>query len=577
MGETLLSVEGVSVQGWLSSKWLRLPDFTLASGESCAIVGLAGTGKTAMAHALAGLPFRSNLKGRVFFGSSAARAETTEDSSAFVAFVPNRPRLVFSGLRSTLREEMLLTLQFLNRPSRDAAATVNSWADALGVSHLLDRTLTSLSGGEAVLGALAVALVKNPRVVILDGIYDFLFPETRRHIRRVLSRLVSEGALLVETHAQPPDWLPEFDKALMLSYRQATLSTPSGTSFIQDRSASYFMTPVARTISKMLISIPADDLDIPQTVDAAAALLNKMNPTDSNRCFREIERAATQTKRAPNVTRVLSAEALAFAYPEAGFRLGPVTFDVSPQETLALVGPNGSGKTTLLKALACLLEPLNGKLRVWTSSAQPPAVPPPRNRRHLWAKSVIYCFQDPDDQLYLPTVHDELVSISKSIGTQPSEPDLIQLAGEFGLTPFLNHSPLDIPFPLRRLTAMGSALLARPPLLLLDEPTAGLDLTQIRSLQDRLREFAKSGRSCILISHDPDFTHDVADRAVLLNAGQIQTTASLNILLKHLPNESLPTATRIVLAAQSAPSTMVSGDYLTPDGTFVQNCRRKSQ
>ncbi len=172
-------------------------------------------------------------------------------------------------------------------------------------------------------------------------------------------------------------------------------------------------------------------------------------------------------------------------YPSSGFSLGPLDLSVDAGERVALVGPNGCGKSTLLKCLALLERPSFSRMEILGADGHA-ETPPPERLAHLWARHALYCFQRPEDQLYLSTVRQELAESARRLGVSATFDAALAIAQEFGLEAHLDRSPYDLSRSLRRLIPLAAALAVSPPLLLLDEPTVGLDDAQVHEMAPAL-------------------------------------------------------------------------------------------
>ena len=194
--------------------------------------------------------------------------------------------------------------------------------------------------------------------------------------------------------------------------------------------------------------------------------------------------------------------------------------EVHAGELVALVGSNGAGKTTTMRIIAGLLDASAGIVTVRGPDNSARAIPP-RRRRHMWAGSVQYVFQNPDDQLYLPTVNRELQEASRRLERRDAAERASHIADALGLREHLASAPHDLPRGLRRAVSLGSALASAPAVLLLDEPTVGLDGGLKRLFQGALTEFLSRGGGAIMVSHDADFVAETAHRRVAMNRGKV--------------------------------------------------------
>ncbi len=390
--------------------------------------------------------------------------------------------------------------------------------------------------------ALAVALAKEPDLIVLDEVYPFLHLETRSLVRQHLLDRVNKGAILVELHARPPDWVGEFDALLHLQTPNPSMMSPRDLWALRNSLPATVFSPLEKSMLRLEASLGL--LQVPYPRDPATAAASVRGASLRAHLPPDLAESAG-SMGADSAAVVLEITNLTFHRPPT-FRLGPVVAAARRGDIVAVLGKNGAGKTTLLKALASLVEPIIGDVVVTVSGTT--TRPPARRRRHLWARRVLYCSQDPDDQIYHATVREEILSTAKASGRSVSPDALHAAASMFCLDARLSDSPLDLPFSLRRLVLLAAALLARPPVLLLDEPTAGLDAVQVAAVTDAVRAFAHGGGTVFLISHDPDFWGELANRVLLLDAGQVAWSGPAAHCHRHVPAHFLGTTARVGLA-----------------------------
>ncbi len=212
-------------------------------------------------------------------------------------------------------------------------------------------------------------------------------------------------------------------------------------------------------------------------------------------------------------TPLLSVSDLAFSYAEGPVALDGVSLELAPGEALGIVGANGAGKSTLLLLLAGVLSPSRGR---FTLDGMERLLPFPSTvRRRLGV-----VFQDPDDQLFLPTVYDDVAFGPRHRGLSPQKVREAALSAleRVGASHLASRMPHALSGGEKRLAALAAALAPAPEVLLLDEPSAALDPRARRKLVELLRTLPEAR---VVASHDLDLVLDVCPRVILLREGRL--------------------------------------------------------
>jgi len=221
----------------------------------------------------------------------------------------------------------------------------------------------------------------------------------------------------------------------------------------------------------------------------------------------------------------VQAEAIEFRYDSGTPALRGVSMRIEPGEFLALIGQNGSGKTTLAKHLNGLLRPRSGSVRLHGADISTL----PLNRV---AGDVGYVFQNPDHQIFAATVFDEVAFGPRNFGLAPAEIDeRVQAAlHAVGLVDCEQDDPFLLSKGHRQRLAVASLLALRPLLLILDEPTTGLDYLEQRHMMELLGRLHAQGMAIVIITHSPWVVAEYAQRGVLMGEGRILFDGPLRAL-----------------------------------------------
>jgi len=213
---------------------------------------------------------------------------------------------------------------------------------------------------------------------------------------------------------------------------------------------------------------------------------------------------------------IVSVKELKFSYPTGVEAINGVSFEIRKGERVAILGPNGSGKSTLILLIAGLLSPQKGEITVFDEKTTS------KNFQKLRSRIGIV-FQDPDDQLFTQSVVEDIEYGPKNL--RLPEADIRERSAhvldKMGITPLKDRPPHRLSFGEKKKVSLATALVLKPELLILDEPTANLDLVSRRGLMVTLNELNKTGTTIIVATHDVEALPEIADRIIVINHGEL--------------------------------------------------------
>jgi cobalt/nickel transport system ATP-binding protein len=243
------------------------------------------------------------------------------------------------------------------------------------------------------------------------------------------------------------------------------------------------------------------------------------------------------------VNPALSVRDLAFAYPDGHQALFGVDLDVAPGERVALLGPNGAGKTTLILHLNGVLAAQQGRVRVGDLEVTKKNLTEVRRR-------VGIVFQDPDDQVFMPTVREDVAFGPANLGARGAELDARVAAAlsAVRMEAYADRPPHHLSFGQRRRVAIATVLSMDPDILVLDEPTSNLDPASRRELSEILEPLPLT---MVMVTHDLPYALQMCDRSLLMDGGVIVSDGSTPDVLS---NETLMSAHRLELPFGFDPS-----------------------
>jgi cobalt/nickel transport system ATP-binding protein len=209
----------------------------------------------------------------------------------------------------------------------------------------------------------------------------------------------------------------------------------------------------------------------------------------------------------------LLVEGLEFHYPDGHQALSGVDLAIEPGERVALLGPNGAGKTTLVLHLNGILSPTAGRVAIDGLVVGKANLNEVRRR-------VGIVFQDPDDQLFMPTVREDVAFGPANLGLRGEElaARVAEALGRVGMAEFAHRPPHHLSFGQRRRVAAATVLAMGPTILVLDEPSSNLDPAARREFADIMRELALT---TLMVTHDLPYALELCPRSVILNGGRI--------------------------------------------------------
>src|SRR5690349_15590056 len=212
-------------------------------------------------------------------------------------------------------------------------------------------------------------------------------------------------------------------------------------------------------------------------------------------------------------TPVLDVRRLAYAYPDGHQALFGVDLHVHRGERVALLGPNGAGKTTLVLHL-------NGILTAGAGSVSVSGLPVTRPNLAEVRRRVGVVFQDPDDQLFMPTVRDDVEFGPRNLGLRGAALDAAveRALGLVGMQEYADRPPHHLSFGQRRRVAVATVLAMEPEILVLDEPSSNLDPASRRELADILRSLDVT---VLMVTHDLPYALELCPRSVILSGGVV--------------------------------------------------------
>lgn len=506
-------------------------DWAIEDGTFALVAGPSGGGKSTLLRCINGLvPHFSGGRfgGRVeVYGQDTTRY-APRAMARMVGFVFQDPEAQFITQR--VDDEIAFGMEQLGVPVATMRKRVEEVLDLVGVAALRDRDISSLSGGERQRVAVAAALALQPRVLVLDEPTSQLDPWGAEEVLVSLARLNEDLGLTVVLAEHRLDRVVSFADRMRLIGSDGGVIADGPPREVLAQMPAKCVPPVTRVglgrgWSPLPLSIKEGRVAVRQ--DEARGAILPVAPSDHSP-------AAGQ----PIVT--VSNVSASYGRQPA---LHGIDLEIRQGELIALMGRNGSGKTTLLRTLNGLHRPQAGRVMLRgrdTASMHPAEI----------AETVGYVPQNPTQMLFAETVCEELAF---TLRHRPNDADPTEVLARLEMQSSGGRHPRDLSGGERERIALAAILVGAPRVLLLDEPTRGMDAEAKHRLITLLHELRSEGVAIVMATHDVELVAASASRVVLLGDGRVVADGGPRATLSG----SMTFATQV--------NKLYGGGYLVPE------------
>jgi energy-coupling factor transport system ATP-binding protein len=506
---------------------LRGVNLSIPEGEAVLVVGPSGGGKSTLLRCLNGLV--PHFHGGSFAGRVSVDGEDTlnhqpRELARKVGLVFQDPESQF--VADIVEDEIAFGMENMGVPRLTMRKRVEEVLDVLDIAHLRRRRLDTLSGGELQRVAIGAVLTVQPRVLVLDEPTSQLDPQAAEEVLTVVQRLNSDLGLTIV--------MAEHRLERVVQYVDRVLYMPGDGSV-----ASY---PVRQAMERLPLAPPVARIGralgwapLPLSVrEGKPFVRGSALPPLSDK------RSDTGESGVAGIGAGVVVEKAHLSYGDADVIKG-ISLRAFPGQVLALMGRNGAGKTSLLRSLVGLLAPRKGTVSVLGEDVV-------GSTTEELTRRVALVPQNPASILFHDTVEGEVADTLKGTGREGSVEEAL---AEWRLESLRRAHPRDLSAGERQRAALAAMLVGRPPVILLDEPTRGMDYETKRLLIDNLRRRCREGCTVVLASHDVELVGSCADRVVLLAEGEVAAAGPTRDVL----TESLTFSTQV--------NKLFGGRYLT--------------
>jgi energy-coupling factor transporter ATP-binding protein EcfA2 len=489
---------------------LKNINLEIPEGQFVLVVGGSGCGKSSFIRALAGVlsDFYGGMwKGNIYLDQQEIKSISRQQFVQKVGMVFQDPESQL--VMTDVEREIVFGLENTGISKSVMKRRVMEVSGALGLTDCLKSFTPELSGGQKQKVALASVMALQPEILLLDEPTSQLDPISGEEILTIARRLNEENGITVVLVEQRLErCLHLADRILIMDRGEIVFDGMNGASAARwaIRHKSPFIPPVARLFAGVGFR------EVPVTVKEGRNKLRSLM-SQSSMTFLDSPPLRSEKGEKEKSPYIVEGENIWFTYPTGKDILKNLSLKIAPGTFTVLMGENGAGKTTLLKILNGLLKPDRGRLRLLGEDTKHKSV-------ESFALQVAYLSQDPGDYLFLPTVREEMNFTIKNLGLTDQGIGE-EIAQRLGLIPYLDQNPRDLSSGERQRAALASVLVARPRLLLLDEPTRGLDYRLKEELGKILLGLKEEGTAIFMITHDVEFAAEYADDIALMAEGTL--------------------------------------------------------
>lgn len=466
-------------------------NFEIGEGEFVLLIGETGIGKSSVLRLINGLvPHHTGgiLAGSVEVGGISTRTVRPGQLAELIGIVGQNP--INGFVTDIVEDELAFSMEALNLPEETMRKRIEEVIDLLSLNQIRNRKIATLSGGEQQRVAIAAAMVLHPKILVLDEPTSALDPVAAEEVLAILQRLVHDlGITVIIAEHRLERVIGYVDSVIEISANgQTRIGKPE--EILKDSKIAPPIVKLARALKLPQISLSVRDL--------------RKNTEAIRNNGKELEVTPEVYGR-----HLIETENLSVAY-ENNIALQPINLKIKAGEIIALMGRNGAGKSSLIKAL------LN--------------VASYKGNINNFAKRIGYIPQDANDLLYHQSVNAECEQTDRDNGLKSGT--TASLLEELAPTVKLNSHPRDLSEGQRLALVLAIVLAPKPDLLVLDEPTRGLDYESKSLLIRLLTESATNGAAVFIATHDVELVAELASRIIILAEGELVADGNaLDVLL----------------------------------------------
>lgn len=514
MTEPIVSLNDV-IYRYRGQKTRALDGINLAlkRGEFMMLMGPSEAGKSTLAATINGLIPHFHMGGMK--GEVIVMGRKTKDFS--VAKMAEIVGMVFQDFEAQLFStnvelEVAFGPENFAVDRKEIKARIDENLSYVGLEAARNRPPSTLSGGQKQKLAIASVLALKPKILVMDEPTTDLDPISKMGVFEITHRLCRRDDLTLLIVEHETEEALFADRIALMKDGKLIKVGPTR-EILSDVELLESLGVMPLGIPKFFKSVGVEDL--PLTPDEGLQKFKDLNLKISDHEYDQIT-TVEQAALAEMTEPLIQCRNLSHTYPGGVNALKDVTLDIHKGEMVAIIGQNGSGKTTLAKHFNGLLEPTEGEVLVNGKPTREQGI-------FKLGQSVGYVFQNPDHQIFSEKVFDEVAFSPKLRNFSEKEINerVTEALEAVGLAGQEEEDPFTLTKSGRQRVAVASVLASNPDVLILDEPTTGLDYSEQRSMMDMVRRLNQAGSTIIFITHHMWVVAEYAKRGFVMKDGDI--------------------------------------------------------
>ena len=475
---------------------LKNVSFSIEQGKVTAIVGPSGCGKSTLVQIFSQVIPK-------LIGNGELEGSFDVPEGTFVSVVSQNPENQLFGYG--VEDAIAFGLENIGMPQAEIVERMEYVLDLLKLQYLRKRSVDNLSGGQRQSVCIASVLAMKPDILIMDEPVSSLDPNGKKMVQDILGELRDSGntTVIVDNNLV---WSAGIVDHVVGILDGEVVFDGSRDEFFQNFELQ----------EKLGVILP-QEVEIYRALSAKVPDVKMFYNMDQARA--ELAGRTTAKTRAEkeaaveSFNPVISVKDLVKQFSDGFIGLKQVNAQVPEGKIVAILGQNGSGKTTFVKHLNGLYKPTSGEVDYRGESILGKSVA-------QISKNIILVFQHPEHMLFEETVEKELTFCARMQGVDFTEENITEILTRYHLENEKENFPLNLSMGQKHMLTILSVLLSSADVILLDEPTLGMDGFLIGDLEKMVLELKKAGKTIIMISHEIPFVFRLADYTVILNHGE---------------------------------------------------------